>query len=133
MSESPANLATTFVVTTPEQRAIPVPVTPSIYAELDKLFAGFAGHSLVAMHRFDSDWPTWERHPHGEEIVCLLSGRATLHLREAGGERRAELAGPGDFVIVPRATWHTARVAEPTTMLFVTPGEGTENRERPTD
>ena len=58
---------------------------------------------------------------------------ATLMLRESAGDRRVELREPGDFVIVPRATWHSARVATPTTMLFATPGEGTENRERPAD
>ena len=28
-------------------------------------------------------------------------------------------------------TWHTARIHAPATMLFVTPGEGTENRGTP--
>ncbi len=35
------------------------------------------------------------------------------------------------FVVVPKNTWHTAKVHAPTMMLFVTPGEGTENRESP--
>lgn len=35
------------------------------------------------------------------------------------------------FVVVPRGTWHTAKVHAATTMLFITPGEGTENRESP--
>ena len=36
-----------------------------------------------------------------------------------------------NFAIVPRNTWHTARVTSPTTMLFITPGEGTLNAEQP--
>ena len=40
---------------------------------------------------------------------------------------------PGSFVVVPKNTWNTAKVHAPTTMLFVTPGEGTENRESPGD
>ena len=35
------------------------------------------------------------------------------------------------FVIVPKAIWHTAKVHATTTMLFVTPGQDTENRETP--
>jgi quercetin dioxygenase-like cupin family protein len=38
------------------------------------------------------------------------------------------LTEPGSFVIVPKGTWHTARIAKPTSMLFVTPGEGTQNK-----
>ncbi len=125
------DLQSTWVVLTPSQQAVTVPVTDTVYQELDERFDGFAGHSLVALHRFDRDWPTWEQHPNGDEIVCLLSGSAELRLREAGGERRVTLDSPGRYVVVPRGTWHTARIGEPTTMLFVTPGEGTENRETP--
>ena len=35
---------------------------------------------------------------------------------------------PGDYVIVPRGTRHTARIRKPARMLFITPGEGTETR-----
>ena len=126
-----ANLKSTFVVIDPRLRAHEVPVTDTIYRELDERFDRFAGHSLVAVHSFDADWPTWEMHPHGDEVVCLLSGRAEMRLAESGGERSALLEAPGAFLIVPRGTWHTARIREATTMLFVTPGEGTENRESP--
>ena len=48
-----------------------------------------------------------------------------------GGDETVRLNEPGTFVIVPKGTWHTARVNAPTTMLFVTPGQDTENREQP--
>ena len=41
------------------------------------------------------------------------------------------LSTPSDFVIIPKGVWHTARVHAPTTMLFVTPGEGTKNAAAP--
>ncbi len=47
------------------------------------------------------------------------------------GEQRVRLNTPGPFVIVPNGTWHTANVHAPTSMLFVTPGQGTGNREQP--
>ena len=38
------------------------------------------------------------------------------------------LRDPGSYVVVPKGTWHTARTSVPTRMLFMTPGEGTENK-----
>ncbi len=39
--------------------------------------------------------------------------------------------GENAFVVVPANTWHTARPLRPTSMLFLTPGEGAVNAERP--
>lgn len=128
MSDS-QTLETHFVVLKPDLGAESVEVSPSIYAELDERFDGFRGASLVAVHSFDSDWPTWEMHPAGDEIVCLLEGQVDLVFGTPDGESSRSLSTAGEFVVVPRATWHTARVHAPTRMLFVTPGEGTENRE----
>ena len=108
-----------------------VPVTDSLYAELDERYGGFAGHALIACHTFDTDWPAWEVHPKGDEFVMLLSGQAELVLATADGDKHVNLSKAGQFVIVPRGVWHTARVQESARMLFVTPGEGTENREQP--
>lgn len=120
------NLASTFVVINPDLRAATVDVTPTVYEELDRRFDGFKGRVLVSCYRFDADWPTWERHPAGDEIVCLLSGRATFLLE--GEKQPIEVKAPGEFVVVPKGVWHTAKTTVPTTMLFVTPGEGTENK-----
>ncbi|HTP48068.1 MAG TPA: cupin [Casimicrobiaceae bacterium] len=122
------DLASTFVVVEPDHRAVPVAVTPTIYEELDRVFDHFKGRMLVASFSFEADWPSWEIHPAGDEIVCLMSGEATMVLDRGGVEETVRLREPGSFVIVPKGTWHTARTAVPTTMLFVTPGEGTRNR-----
>lgn len=124
------NLDSTFVVLHPDQSVDCVVATPTVYEELDRRFDGFKGRTLVATCSFSQDWPTWEVHPHGDEIVALLSGRAQMVLDEGGHERVVTLDEAGAFVIVPRGTWHTARIASPTTMIFVTPGEGTLNEER---
>ena len=123
--------AGTFAVINCDFNIDSLPATDSIYAELDERYGGFGGHLLVACHDFESDWPTWEIHPHGDELVSLVAGDAELVIRTDEGDRSARLSNPGDFVVVPRNTWHTARVHAPTTMMFVTPGEGTENREAP--
>jgi len=126
-----ANLVTTFAVMNREFNVESVPVTDSVYAELDERYDGFAGHLLIACYSFEGDWPTWELHPNGDELVSLVSGDAELILRTDDGEQSFRCRRPGDFVVVPRNTWHTAKVHAPTTMIFVTPGEGTENRESP--
>ena len=124
------NLSSTFVVMAPDQSATKVPVTPTVYEDLDRTFGDFKGHSLVAMHTFESDWPSWEIHPKGDEIVALVSGKAEMvfEKREGKSEKRFVLEKPGDFIVVPRGTWHTAKISSRTVLMFVTPGEGTENR-----
>ena len=122
------NLLGTYVVLRPDQSAAAVDVTPTIWEDLDSRFAQFAGHLLVARFDFAADWPSWEMHPAGDEVVVLLSGRAELVLDRSGQQQVTTLEQPGSFVIVPKGTWHTARTSCPTSMLFVTPGAGTENR-----
>ncbi len=45
--------------------------------------------------------------------------------------RTVRVNQPGSYVMVPKSAWHTARPLEPTSMLFVTPGEGTLNQTEP--
>ncbi len=125
------NMAETFVVVDRDFAAETVDVTDKLWAEIDERFGDFAGRTLISSFSFDEDWPTWEVHPHGDEIVCLLSGDAEMILALPGGDETVRLTEPGTFVIVPKGTWHTAKVKAPTTMLFVTPGQDTENREQP--
>lgn len=127
-STAPLDLTSTFVVIGPQHAASPVAVTPTLFAELDRQHAQFKGRLLVSSFAFDADWTTWEMHPAGDEIVCLLSGQATLAMDRGGREEIVHLAAPGAFAIVPKGTWHTARTGVPTQMLFVTPGAGTQNR-----
>ena len=58
----------------------------------------------------------------------LLTGAADLVLELDGAERAVPLRRPGEHVLIPRGVWHTARVSTPCSMLFITPGRGTENR-----
>jgi mannose-6-phosphate isomerase-like protein (cupin superfamily) len=110
-------------------RADAIPVSESFWAEVmtgehPELNEG----RLMTAFSFSEPWSTWERHPAGEELVMLLSGTATLILDESGKEQAVQLSSPGSYVVVPRNVWHTARATAPTTMLFLTPGAGTEHR-----
>lgn len=122
------NIANTFVALGQDSRARPLPVNDDFWPAL---IGGRLGpvHRLVSHFSFATDWSTWERHPAGEELVCLLEGDVELHLEKEDGSRdTVVLNAPGAFVLVPPNTWHTAKVRRPAKMLFVTPGEGTENR-----
>lgn len=131
LEAGPFDLATTRVILGPRGDATAKSVTPDFYAELDAEFAGFAGCALIAKYAFAEAWPTWEMHPEGDEVAYLLSGDVDFVLWTEDGERTVRVNKPGDFIVVPRGTWHTARPRAPTEMLFVTPGEGTQNAESP--
>lgn len=60
MSENPSNLQTTYAVIKPGLLVDSLPVTESIYADLDAHYNRFAGHTLVPAFRFEEDWPTWK-------------------------------------------------------------------------
>ncbi|MBE9182103.1 cupin domain-containing protein [Oculatella sp. LEGE 06141] len=125
---TPLNINSTYVVLENDGDATPIPVSDRFFEDLEHQFGDFKGKRLVSYFTFEQDWDTWEMHPTGEEFVCLLSGQVELILEQGGVEHTVQLSTPGCYVLVPRGTWHTARVQIPSSMLFITPGEGTQNR-----
>jgi mannose-6-phosphate isomerase-like protein (cupin superfamily) len=109
--------------------AVPLPDfswSPESMAEYHERFAsdGTEGR-LVCVLAQDETWDSWERHPAGEEVVVLLSGRVDL-VQDIDGEERVVELHPGQAVINPAGVWHTAHVHEPGLGLFITPGTGTQ-------
>jgi uncharacterized cupin superfamily protein len=82
---------------------------------------------LVSEFAVEADWPNWEMHANADEFVYLLSGSVEVLLKRPEGLQKVALKGSG-AVVVPRGIWHTAKVAEPSRMLHVTRGAGTEHR-----
>ena len=122
----PMNIAETFVALDDASGARPLPVTPDFW---EALGTGRLGQfsRMISCYAFDRDWATWEIHPAGQEFVCMIDGDVDLVLEQDGRETIVRLDRAGAFVLVPTNTWHTARVRRPSKMLFVTPGEGTQN------
>ena len=83
--------------------------------------------TLVAAYVSEDDWPNWEMHPAGEEVLILVEGRMTMILDEPGGERRVEMAA-GGTCIVPKGVWHRALVPETSRFIGITYGAGTRHR-----
>jgi len=124
-----SNVLNTFVRLRNDATVERLPVGERFWQQLSNGELGaFHNEFLVTSHHFDSDWGSWEMHPKGDEVVCVLAGRVTFVLEEGDGEHRVALCEPGDFVVVPQGVWHTAETTGPVWMLFLTAGEGTEHR-----
>jgi hypothetical protein len=121
------NITDTFLALDGPTHASPLPVTDDFWPAL---MSGRLGRfsRLVSSFSYTADWPSWERHPAGEEMVCLLEGEVELHLERDDWRDTLVLDKPGDYALVPANTWHTAKVRKPSRLFFITPGEGTENR-----
>lgn len=122
------SLKSTLIVITPNQSTIPINVSPSFFEDLDKNFDTFQNHLLVSCLSFDCDWPNWEIHPEGDEIVYLLSGKTEILLEKDTKIETLEVSEPGSYIIIPKNTWHRAKTKVPTTMIFITPGQNTKNK-----
>jgi mannose-6-phosphate isomerase-like protein (cupin superfamily) len=127
---SAPTLESTYLRLRPDCSIEKLPVDATFWPRLISGELGDFHHEyLVTSYTYSDDWPSWEIHPNGDEIVCLISGAATMVLEAPDGQHtRIELQQPGSFAFVPRGTWHTAKTSQPTAMLFITAGEGTRNR-----
>lgn len=117
----------TYVLLGPDGAAQPVPGGERFWNLPEADLAQCGEGWLVSEYLFERDWPSWEMHPKADEFVYLLSGDAVLHLEQADGLQVVSLRGCG-AVIVPRGVWHTAKLTQPSRMLHITRGDGTETR-----
>lgn len=84
---------------------------------------------LVMIETMVSDWPTWERHTKGDELVIVLSGSGTFY-QKLGEEISSCPFQAGDTFVNPKGVWHTADVTEPMRAIYITPCPGTEHQPR---
>lgn len=125
----PFELSKTFVHLEADQTARPIAVTETFWQELSSgKLAHLEEGRLLSSYSFSEDWNVWEMHPSGEELVCLLSGAVDFVLEQSGTHSVIELRSAGSFILVPRGVWHTAKARAPSSMMFITPGEGTDHR-----
>ena len=126
---SAKRVASTYLRLRPDSSIEELPVDAGFWPRLMRGELGDFHHEyLVTSYTYAADWPSWESHPNGDEVVCLIAGRATFILETPGGNTEVTLENAGDYAFVPRGIWHTAKTSVPTTMLFITAGEGTRTR-----
>ena len=124
---------TTFALTDTYLQLDDGPGTHRVWAAVEGFWERLADRPelddgrLVTMIRYTDDWPTWEMHPAGDELVLLLDGAVDVVLDEDGGEQVVELRGRS-ACLVPAGVWHRAIVHEPGDVLHITRGAGTRHR-----
>ncbi len=122
------NINQDFVVVNADKKASIEHSDSELYQRLAQNYGNFTGCELISCHSFTNNWPSWETHPNGDEIVILLAGAARFILMINGQQQELELSEPGSYVIVPQGVWHTAKIKDYAQLLFITPGEGTEHK-----
>jgi mannose-6-phosphate isomerase-like protein (cupin superfamily) len=82
---------------------------------------------LLSVLLTGADWPNWEMHPAGDEILFMLEGGATFVLDFPDAWKEIVLTA-GRLLVIPKGVWHTAKVREPSRLLAITAGLGTQHR-----
>ncbi len=68
-----------------------------------------------------------ERHPDGDEILYLVSGRIRIVFIDDPLDD-VEMA-PGQGLVVPQGLWHRVDIIEPSQIVYLTPGPNNEFRQ----
>lgn len=117
-----------FVVLDPAKNATLERADAGLYQRLEQNYQEFAGHELISCHDFTEDWASWEMHPAGDEIVVLLSGALQFIWQEGEVQHVRELNQAGQFLVIPKGHWHTAKTSVASRALFITPGQATQHK-----
>jgi quercetin dioxygenase-like cupin family protein len=79
----------------------------------------------VGVSRFSG--PThWERHPAADELLYFVDGEAEVTTLTAGGPVVTHVDA-GSLFVCPRGFWHRVQPKDEVSILFATPGAGTEH------
>lgn len=68
-----------------------------------------------------------EMHPNGDELHVCVSGSMSAVLEHDGGTQVVDFPA-GQSCLIPRGVWHRLVAKEPSRILSLTFGEGTEHR-----
>lgn len=126
--ELPKQISQEFIVLDTDKKASIETADSTLYERINQSYGDFSGHELISYYEFESDWPTWEVHPHGDEVALLMSGKITVLLETESGETSITLSEQGQYVIVPQGVWHTAKTNCKSKLLFITPGQDTQHK-----
>jgi quercetin dioxygenase-like cupin family protein len=103
---------------------------PEWYEAYDERHGHEDAGRIVSLFRFEEPWTSWEMHPAGDEVVCVVQGHMTLHQELPDGSKQSHELGAGEYAINPPGAWHTADADGPVVALFITAGKGTTHRPR---
>ena len=128
VARSAGNLTETYLELCGDGAVRRIPLTADFWPDLIAGNRRLEGRLIMALPLAE-DMNHWERHPAGDEILLLLSGRAIVVLEARAAEGDEEIAMvAGEVCIVPRGRWHRVKTVEPGEMVFMTLGEGTTHK-----
>jgi mannose-6-phosphate isomerase-like protein (cupin superfamily) len=136
MAEDTIDLSKNYLLLEPDGTSVLLPGGGDFWGQLMsgnptdpgiRQLTGSKNGRLLSALSMSADWTNWEMHPAGDEILFMLEGKATFVLELAAGLREIVL-GAGRLLVIPQGVWHTARLSEPSRLLAITAGAGTEHR-----
>ena len=119
-------LDSTYIHLRPDESALAMEGGPAFWQHIEERHDLDHGRLMGSTDQ-NKDWDHWERHPAGDEILTLLSGELEIVLDLPGREQRSRIQA-GETFVVPKGIWHRGIVHQPGTLMFVTPGAGTQHR-----
>ena len=84
----------------------------------------FAGATFGVATMSENSPHGGERHPDGDELLYLISGRARVVFVDQPIDDID--VKPGDGLIVPAGVWHRVDILEPSQIVYLTPGPNNE-------
>jgi mannose-6-phosphate isomerase-like protein (cupin superfamily) len=123
------DIFSTYVHLGAQGAAAPLALTPDFWRRLavdktDRIVGAKHGTDPSDFHPGEQ-----EMHPHGDELLLLLSGALDVILDLPEGERTIPLT-TGGACLVPRGVWRRLTMRQPSDLVFVTPPTGTQVRPR---
>jgi mannose-6-phosphate isomerase-like protein (cupin superfamily) len=119
------DLETTFLGLDGAGEVTQMPVGPDFWQTIEHNPAMRA--NLVAAFAGEGDWPNWEMHPEGDEVLVLLEGALRMIFEKADGEETHRMTA-GSTLIVPAGVWHRAVDQQAAKLLAITYGAGTTHK-----
>lgn len=129
------DLRETYLHLSAEERAPAMPGGDSFWGQLmsgnftdPRVEAVADGGWLVTRFTHTGDWPHWERHPHGDEVLVCLSGSVRFLLEHEDGRQETVDLREGRTLVMPAGAWHRGLGEGPAEILAITAGRGTDHR-----
>jgi mannose-6-phosphate isomerase-like protein (cupin superfamily) len=120
------DLETTYLGLDGQGGVAVLPVGPDFWAAIGE--NPDASGTLVTVSTGDGDWPHWEMHPNGDEVLVLLEGVVRMIFAHPDGRTESHDLAPGATLVVPRGVSHRAVRQTGLRMLFITYGAGTTHK-----
>lgn len=129
------DMSDTYIHLAPDERAPAIPGGAAFWGQVmsgqftdPKVKRVTEGGWLVSRFTHSGDWPHWEMHPNGDEVLYAISGEVDFELEHPDGQRERVELRAGHVLVMPAGVWHLGLGDGPAEILAITAGRGTEHR-----